>query len=173
LSKNKFEDDMKVSGNKQIFIHRQRDVFIPPECRQCKDKTGRPKIMLPKNPFDFLIYKKPDLILCELKSTKQKSISLDEKIIKKHQTHSLQKFEEYEGITCGFIFNFYKYNNQTYFLHIDDFVRFIENTTRKSMSLDYCSEYGILIENTLKKVNFKYNLGKLFEDINKLSGVHE
>lgn len=171
MSKNKFEDDMKTSGNKQIFIHRQRDVFIPSECRQCKDKTGKPKIMLPRNYFDFLIYKKPDLILCELKSTKQKSVSLDEKIIKKHQTTGLQKFEEYEGIICGFIFNFVEYDNQTYFLHINDFVRFIENTTRKSIPLNYCKEHGIEIENKIKKVNYKYNLEKLFEDITKQTNL--
>jgi len=160
LSKTGFEDDIKSSETKNILVHRQRDVYIPPECRKCN------KIHVPKNPFDFIIFQSPFLILTELKSSGAKSISLDEKIIKKHQIDNLSKFNKYEKTICGFIFNFRNYDNQTYFVDIEDFVQFAKEASRKSIPLDYCKDVGISVENKIKKVNYKYNLEKLFEDIN-------
>jgi penicillin-binding protein-related factor A (putative recombinase) len=160
LSKNLFEDNFKSSATKDILVHRQRDVFLPSECRKCG------KIFLPKNPFDFLLFRYPSLILCELKSTGVKSISLEEKIIKKHQSLSLLKYSEFNGVTCCFIFNFRNYDNKTYFLHIDDFIQFVKEGTRKSIPLAYCEEVGIEIKNKLLKSNYRYDLSKLFNDVN-------
>lgn len=161
ISRTSFEDDFKASGNKDILVHRQRDVFLPPECRACN------KIHLPKNPFDLILYKQPTLILAELKSTGQKSISLDEKIIKKHQSLSLLKFSDYKGVICGFIFNFREFNNATFFIGIQDFMSFVEKAERKSIPLAYCQEVGIEVDQQLKKTRYKYNILKLFNDINK------
>jgi penicillin-binding protein-related factor A (putative recombinase) len=160
LSKTQFEEDIKKSETKNILVHRQRDVYIPPECRKCN------KIHVPKNPVDFIIFKTPILILTELKSSGQKSISLDEKIIKKHQSASLLKFVNYEKICSAFIFNFRNYDNQTYLVHIDDFIKFVKEGSRKSIPLSYCEEVGIKLENKIMQVNYKYNLNKLFDDIN-------
>jgi recombination protein U len=144
-----------------MVITKLRDVFVPQTCRECKIS----RINVPKNPYDLTIYHKGIYIIAELKSGKQRNFSLDEKIIKKHQILNLNKYKEYEGVYPGFIFNFASYDNQTYFLHIEDYNNYVLNPTQKSLPLAYCAEHGIKIENTIKKVKFKYNISKLFEDI--------
>jgi len=146
-----------------MVITKLRDVFIPQICRECT-KT---KINVPKNPYDLTIFYKNFYIIAELKSGQQKSFSLDEKIIKIHQVKNLNKYKDYTNCYCGFIFNFAKYDNQTYFLHINDYNNYILNPTQKSLPLAYCVEHGIEIENAIKKVKYKYNIEKLFENIKK------
>ena len=163
ISSNNFETDFKASATKNVFIHRQRDVYIPPQCRTC-DKA---KIVVPKNPFDFLLFSPPLLILAELKSGKQKSFSFSEKIIKEHQIKSLEKSCLYNLIIPGFIFNFSEINNETYFLHINDFISFKNNTSRKSIPYDYIKTEGLFINNKIKKVNYKYDLEKFIGDVCK------
>jgi penicillin-binding protein-related factor A (putative recombinase) len=144
-----------------MVITKLRDVFIPQVCRECKIA----KINVPKNPYDIVIFKSPIYIIAELKSGKQKSFSLDEKIIKTHQIKNLNKYKDYKNTFCGFIFNFANYDNQTFFLHINDFNNYVLNSTQKSLPLVYCQKHGIEIKNTIKKVKFKYDIDKLFEDI--------
>ena len=105
------------------------------------------------------------MLISELKSTAQKSISFDEKIIKENQIKSLNKFNEYPYVIGGFIVNFRNYDNQTYFVDIEDFMKFKEESNRKSIPLDYCKEIGIEIHNKIKKVNYKYDLEGLFTNI--------
>ena len=140
---------------------------MPPICRTCRDSaTGLPRIRTPKNICDFTIYKSPILIKVELKSSSAKSISLDNKIIKKHQYEGLEKINnKYPDIYCGFIFNFYNYDNQTYFVNIKDFMRFLETTDRKSIPLDHCKEVGIEIENKIIRTRYKYDIEKLIKDL--------
>jgi penicillin-binding protein-related factor A (putative recombinase) len=139
-----------------------RDVFVPGICRTC----DRARIVVPPNKFDILLYSFPLLMALELKSTKEgKSIPFDNKIIKEHQIKYLKEYTKYKNLITGFVFNFAKYNNKTYFLFIDDFIKFKESTTRSSIPLDYCAEVGIEIENTIKKVNYKYYLQKFIEEI--------
>jgi len=144
-----------------MVITKLRDVFIPQTCRECT----KVKINVPKNPYDLTVFFKGIYIVAELKSGKQKSFSLDEKIIKGHQVKNLNKYKDYEKCYCGFIFNFANYDNQTFFLHINDYNNYILNPTQKSLPLAYCQEHGVEIESKLKKVKFKYNIEKLFADI--------
>lgn len=147
-----------------MVIIKSRDVFIPPSCRTCKIN----QIHLPPNLWDFTIYYNNMLLICELKSTKQKSIQYDnEKIIKKHQVKYLNKYKNYNGVMSGFIFNFANYDNFTAFLHIDDFNKYVENPTQKSIPLSYIKEHGIEIKNNIKKVKYHYYLDLLFNDIKK------
>lgn len=147
-----FELDLEKSCVKQnIFFDRIKDVFIPPELRD--------KIRVPKNKFDNYIFKNGWLFPCELKSTGQKSISFDEKIIKEHQIDNLYKTTQYnDQIISGFIMNFRNYDNQTYFIHILDFIEFKNSTDKKSISLDVCSKVGTKINNQIKKVHYHYDI---------------
>jgi len=144
-----------------MVITKLRDVFIPQTCRECKIS----RINVPKNPYDLTLYKSPVYMVLELKSGKQKSFSLDEKIIKAHQIKSLNKYKDYKNVFCGFIFNFASYDNQTFFLHIDDYNYYVEHPTQKSIPLSYIKEHGIEIKNNIKKVKYHYDIEGLIGNI--------
>ena len=165
IAQTKFESNFLASatGNK-IFVMKLRDTFVKPACRACKEYTPSAK-----NPFDVVIYSEPVLCALELKSGKGKSFSFDEKIIKEHQIKALAKNSEIEGVISGFVFNFTEVDNETYFLHINDFIKFKETTDRKSIPYDFIKEKGIEIKSSIKKVNYKYDLGGFLDRIKSLT----
>lgn len=165
-----FEEDLKKSANEQgIFFYRIKDVnpmFLKPNTR------------VSKNDFDSFIYKKPNLFPIEFKSTGSKSISFDDKIIKKHQIEALEEASKYDGLIAGFIFNFREYDNFTVFVHIKDFLeikylseskisehRYKSKLNKSSIGLDICKEVGIEIKNVKKSVRYRYYIGKLLEQL--------
>jgi penicillin-binding protein-related factor A (putative recombinase) len=126
----------------------------------------------PKNPFDAIMYAYPFMFLVELKSTKGTSISFKSKtpMIKKKQIEELTKGAEYKGIIPGFIFNF-RTSQKTYFLHINDFNRFILDTTKASINEKDIIAYGsIEIVGEIKKVKYKYYIA---EFITKIQSEYE
>jgi penicillin-binding protein-related factor A (putative recombinase) len=173
LAKNpgkEFEEALKQSAKDQdIFFYRIKDVnplFLKPNAK------------VSQNNFDSFIYKKPNLFPVEFKSTAQKSISFEEKIIKKHQIQALKEADEYDGLIAGFIFNFREYDNYTAFIHIKDFLeiqylsqkqisehRFKSKLNKSSIGLDICKEVGIEIKNYKKKVKYKYYINSLLDSL--------
>jgi penicillin-binding protein-related factor A (putative recombinase) len=173
LSKNTgkvFEEDLKKSADEQgIFFYRIKDVnpmFLKPNTR------------VSKNDFDSFIYKKPNLFPIEFKSSGQRSISFDDKIIKQHQITALKEAVEFEGLIAGFIFNFREYDNFTVFVHIKDFLeiqylsqskisehRFKSKLNKSSIGLDVCKEVGIEITNVKKTSRHRYYIGKLLDQL--------
>jgi penicillin-binding protein-related factor A (putative recombinase) len=146
LSKNQgkqFEEDLMKSCKKQnIFYDRIKDTFIPPDLRD--------RVFVSKNKFDNYIFKDGWLFPLELKSSGQKSISFDEKIIKQHQIDSLYEATKYnDQIIPGFLFNFREYVNQTYFVYILDFLEYKNSTGRKSISLEVCSQKGLQVHSKI------------------------
>lgn len=136
-----------------------RDVYLPPDCLKCG------KIKLQPNPYDYIVFNLGNIYLLELKSTKQKSFQLSDKIIKKHQIHSLTKYQDTEGVVSGFVFNFALWDNQTYFLDIKDFNDFVLKAERKSIPLDYCQNYGTLIDSKIKVKNYIYDINKFTTEL--------
>jgi penicillin-binding protein-related factor A (putative recombinase) len=165
-----FEEELKTSAAEQgIFFYRIKDVnpmFLKANAR------------VSKNDFDSFIYKKPNLFPIEFKSTGNRSISFDEKIIKQHQIDALKDAVEYDGLIAGFIFNFREYDNFTCFVHINDFLeiqhlsqskisehRFKSKLNKSSIGLDICKEVGIEIHNVKKKVKHRYYIGNLLDEL--------
>lgn len=165
-----FEEDLKLSATEQgIFFYRIKDVnpmFLKPNTR------------VSKNDFDSFIYKKPNLFPIEFKSSGQKSISFDDKIIKKHQIQALKESDEYDGLIAGFIFNFREYDNFTCFVHIKDFLeiqylsenkiiehKFESKLNKSSIGLDICREVGIEIHNVKKSKRYRYYVNKLLDEL--------
>jgi penicillin-binding protein-related factor A (putative recombinase) len=165
-----FEEQLKQSAKDQnIFFYRIKDVnplFLKPNAK------------VSQNNFDSFIYKKPNLFPVELKSTAQKSISFEEKIIKKHQIQALKEADEYDGLIAGFIFNFREYDNFTVFIHIKDFLeiqylsqkqisehRFKNKLNKSSIGLDICKEVGIEIKHYKKKVKYHYYVSQLLDQL--------
>jgi penicillin-binding protein-related factor A (putative recombinase) len=138
----------------------------------------KPNAKVSQNDFDSFVYRKPNLFPIELKSTKGKSISFQEKIIKKHQIEALDDAAKYDGIIAGFIFNFREYDNATYFVHIRDFLeikylseneitehRFKCKLNKSSIGLDICKEVGIEIRNVKKKIKYRYYINSLLDSL--------
>jgi penicillin-binding protein-related factor A (putative recombinase) len=160
-----FEDSAKKD---KIFIYRIKDSTsaFNPKCMTCPNSKTQFTV---KNSCDSFLFKSPQLLPLEFKSTKSKSISLSDKIIRPQQIKSLTEWLEYEGIVAGFIFNFREVNNATYFLHIKDFNDYVANPDRKNKSsvpISYCDEVGIKIINKVLKTNYRYDIKEFIDQIN-------
>jgi penicillin-binding protein-related factor A (putative recombinase) len=165
-----FEEQLQTSANEQgIYFYRIKDV--PP-------LMLKPNAKVSQNDFDSFVYRKPNLFPIELKSTQGKSVSFQEKIIKKHQILALEDAAKYDGIIAGFIFNFREYENFTCFVHIKDFLeikylseneikehRFKSKLNKSSIGLDICKEVGIEIRNVKKKVKYRYYINSLLDSL--------
>ena len=163
-----FQKDISDSCNKaNIYLVRLRDVFIPPELRHLID--------LPESPYDYIICNSGIVIPAELKSTQLKSLSF--KMIKDHQIKALSSDVKYESIYPGFIFNFRECDNETYYIHIKDFLLYQQvaageiaspykgKVNKASMGVDICREIGIKIDNEKLRVHYRYDIKKLIEDV--------
>ena len=165
-----FEEQLKQSTTDQnIFFYRIKDV---------PTMMLKPNAQVGKNDFDSFIYKYPNLFPVELKSTAQKSIAFDEKIIKAHQIKALKEAAEYEGLIAGFIFNFRNYDNYTAFIHINDFIEIKElsqkeiseykyksKLNKSSIGLDIVKEVGIEIKNVKKRVKYRYFVKQFLDEL--------
>lgn len=165
-----FEEDLKRSAADQhTFFYRIKDV--PAMMLKPNSKVG-------KNDYDSFIYKKPNLFPVELKSTKSKSFSFSDKIIKDHQIKALRDAVQYDGIIAGFIFNFREYDNYTAFVHINDFIeikemsqkqitkhRFKSKLNKSSIGLDIVKEVGHEIKNTKKVKRYRYYIKALLDEL--------
>ena len=164
-----FETSIETSCKEQkIFFFRVRDV---------NPMALKSNFTVPKNKFDSLIYSKGYLFPLEFKSTKDNKFSFSESIIKKHQIDSLKEASTYEGVIAGFLFNFRENGNETYFVHINDFLNYkniaqnkLEHTykskvNKASIPIDICKEIGTLIINVKKVSNYRYYINKLLDEL--------
>lgn len=165
-----FEEDLKKSGIEQhTYFYRVKDV---------PTTMLKPNAKVSQNDFDSFVYKFPNLFPIELKSTSKRSISFDNKIIKKHQIQALKEAAEHKGIISGFIFNFREYDNFTVFVHIKDFLeiqhlsqsqisehRFKSKLNKSSIGLDICKEVGIELHNVKKSKRYRYYVNKLLDEL--------
>nr|WP_197498912.1 Holliday junction resolvase RecU [Mycobacterium sp. E3298] len=122
------------------------------------------------------MFSKGHLFTLEQKSTKDKSISFSEKIIKKHQIENLLKADTYDDVISGFLFNFREPENKVYFVPIKDFVAYknvaeneIKDHTYKSkvnkssIPISICEEVGIEIAWRKKTKRYHYHLREFIE----------
>jgi hypothetical protein len=130
-----------------------------------------------KNPYDFECYKKPYLFCFELKSKLGKSINfqIDKKDkgkdIKLHQIQGLLNASKYNGVFCGVVFNFRDFN-ETYYVDIDllnNHINELNNKNIKSIKYIDIKNIGIIIEQTIKRTKYNYNIKKLIIDIIKIN----
>src|SRR5690606_37791804 len=103
------------SKSQSLFFFRVRDV---------NPNAIKRGMSVPKNKFDSLVYYDGILLVLELKSTKAKSISFSESMIKAYQIKSLQEAASFSGVVPGFLFNFREPENKVYFVHIDSFLEY-------------------------------------------------
>ena len=94
----------------------------------------------------------------ELKSTKQKSLPFNN--IKNNQLIGLCNASKYPGVQAYFVINFREIE-ETYSIEAVKIKEYMENTDTKSISLDFCRENGLKIEQELKRSRYRYNLNAL------------
>lgn len=164
-----FESSVEISAAEQsIFYFRVRDV---------NPMAIKPKFKLPQNKYDCLLYYKDHLFPIEMKSTKSKSISFSESIIKQHQIDNLLEASKYDGVISGFLFNFREPDNVAYFVDIHSFIKYkniaenqLEHTyqnkiNKSSIPIGIVREIGIELHNVKKVKKYRYYLNKLFDQL--------
>lgn len=176
MSKNpgkKFEEDIKSSAMMEnIFILRLNDSSLSWQ----HEKTSR---FTAENPYDFIMFFKPNLFCLELKSTGYSSMSIQRipeeknKMIKLHQINSLTQSSLKDGVYAGFILNFRDdediTNNDTYFLSIQNFNNFLVESDKKSINkLDVVQHGGIRLSQKIKRTRYIYDINKMIQDIIKI-----
>lgn len=165
-----FERQIKLSAEKQgLFILRLNDTDLS----WMKNEKSK---FTAQNPCDYILYNYPNIFFLELKSTEGKSISLqrditdkNHKMIKLHQINSLIQMSQCEGAYGGFIFNFKERDSLeeiTYYMSIQDFSNFLVNSDKMSINkLDIVQNNGIILNQTLKRKYYIYDLEKMIKDI--------
>ncbi|MFE4571438.1 hypothetical protein [Paenibacillus chitinolyticus] len=167
-----FEQNYEESVKKtEYFFLRLKDT--------AKWLRGSNSSFTPKNPCDGIQFTSPFLWLIELKSTKNTSISFNlnrnsenkGRMIKAHQIDALSKFALKDSLIPGFIFNFRAkrskkkiYFDDTYFVHIKDFMEWSKSTKRSSISRTECELIGIKIDSQLKKVHHTYDIERFVKE---------
>lgn len=143
--------------------------MLPPDVRM--------RVKLPQNKYDSLLYYKDHLFPIEMKSTKAKSISFAESMIKQHQIENLKEANTYEGAIPGFLFNFREDVPRTFFIHIDDLIKvkhISENElphtykgriNKSSISMSICEEIGIEVKSVKKVKRYRYYINKLLKEL--------
>jgi penicillin-binding protein-related factor A (putative recombinase) len=93
-------------------------------------------------------------------------------MIKAHQVTGLMKCGQYDGCYAGFLFNFRHHErkagkrDKTYYISIHDFYKFLDDTDKKSINEADIIEYGgIEVQDRLVSTRFRYNIGRLGEDV--------
>ncbi|QHM88918.1 hypothetical protein DXY21_02992 [Bacillus velezensis] len=158
----------KSAADQKLFFYRIKDVnpvFL---------KRGA---TVSKNKYDCFLHFKGYLFPLELKSTKDKSIAFQEKIIKPQQIKHLKEATQYPNVIPGFLFQFREPENKVYFVHINDFLTYkniaenqLANTyknkvNKASIPIAICEEIGTEVRSMKKKVNYTYYLNKLCDDL--------
>lgn len=160
-----FEAQWKASVPEGVLIQRMSD----PAQSFFGGSTAR---FSPNNPYDFFMYRKPNLFCLELKSKKSASFTFwredfenSQFDIKKHQILGLLEASQYDGVIAGLIMNF-RNVNRTYFISIENFIRLTSSIEKKSVNeKDIVGCGAVFIEQTLKKVKYHFHIDQLIQNL--------
>lgn len=154
----KFESDIRASVPYTCWIYRLRD-------NASSFSGGTNTRFASTNICDYIAFDdiSRTLFLWELKSTKSTSISLN--MIRQNQIDGLLEASKH-NLVAGFILNFRNENNDTFFMHIDKFIKMINSLNKKSFNVKDLYEYGaIKIENIKKRTRYTYMMQNLINEI--------
>ena len=147
-----FEKDFKDSVPHDIFYYRFRDGTA-----NFAGGSNDNVRFQQSNICDCMMFSGWWLFLLELKSTNKSTIPFS--MIRDSQMIGLLEASKFDGVMAGYIFN-YRHLEKTYFVKAEDIYFFKQATERQSIPLSFVEENGILIEQTLKKVHYKYDVHK-------------
>lgn len=152
----RFEEDIKKSVPQEYFYYRFKDGTG--NFNGTKNENVR---FQAKNICDCEVFTEEHLFLLELKSHLGKSISFT--CIRNNQIEEMAKVD-HKRIKPYFIFNF-RDLEKTYAIGAQKIKEFMESAKVKSFPVKWCEENGIEIESIKKKVRYKYNLEKFFNEV--------
>lgn len=159
----RFELNIKNSMPDNTYHQRIKD--------QSFDHTSTLMRFTQSNPYDFFVFFDGKLFLLELKSTKSKSFSVqtnkDEKgkMIKLHQIESLSYAEQFNNVHPAFLFNFRLDQDYCFYMPIGIFEDIMFKNGKKSINFDEIKMHSLAVESKKLKINYRYNLEKLFKTI--------
>ena len=141
----RFEEDIKLSITDQFYLR------LADSGGWSDAKNTR---FTPSNICDCVIFARDWLYLVELKSHKGKSIPVS--CLK--QLPDLLKISK-SGVVPCFLLNF-RDMEETYLLYASQVEEALIG--RKSVSIGFCREHGIVVVQHKKRVRFRYELSKIF-----------
>ena len=154
-----FEEDFQRSAEKEMFIYRLKD---PPasfnlNCKGCPKQVSRFSV---KNICDFMACSNGTQYLLELKSHKGKSIPFPA-IVKDYKDTRLLKMvtnaSRWKMVMSFVIFNWRDIDNETYAVHADKVLDFIDRADRKSIPYEFTTQ-GIRIEDKIRISRYSYSM---------------
>lgn len=160
-----FEHQFRQSAIKQgIWIFRINDTFV-------KAREYDPQAFVPQQACDYIMHQGEYLYMIELKTTDKKYITIERDgskgMIKKHQYSQLfQKKgnKEFGGLVLQFQRE--TEDQATYFLSIDGFMKFLEESDKKSINrLDVVQYGGVVVEQAKVKNHWWYNIQQMLSEI--------
>lgn len=163
-----------ASVKPKVFFYRLKDQSLPPDLRS--------RVPVSRNKYDCIMFDSGHLLTLELKSTGQKSVSFDEKIIKQHQIDNLIDAATYPNVISGFLINFREFENFTFFIHINEFVKYKQaaqteskehtyvKLNKSSIPLEVCEHIGIKINNYKMKTKYHYHIREFISEAIKKFG---
>lgn len=167
----KFENNFKKSVPEDVMYYRLHDA------PQSFSQSSATRFSW-KNPCDAFLFNSGLLIPLELKTTKDDYYTFEKEKgtnktakIHYHQIEGLREFDKFDFCEPGFVLNYRiekedDYKEITYFIHIKDFDRMINDLTKKSFSiLDLLKYNPIKIDSIKKRVNYSYDVKKFLNDI--------
>jgi len=149
-----FEDNFRESIPKNVYYYRFRDT--------ASTYYGGNNFLRFSNTniADCLLFNGNKLLLCELKAHKGSSIPLDciiGKKSKQKQIEDLYNASQYENVYC-YLIVFFEDKELCYALPIRNFIEFIEDSTRKSVPIDYFEQNAYKVDVIKLRTNFRFNL---------------
>lgn len=159
----KFEEDWKNSFKKvNAYYFRIKD--------SASSFGGGNTSFTRSNPYDCFCLYEGYFIAMELKSTQSTSFSFKRhkddkgKMIHLNQIVGLEDVIRIKNTYAGFIFNFRE--KETYWLSIQDFINFYNNTDKISINeKDIIKCNGLLIQKNKLKVRFRYNIQNMLDTL--------
>ncbi|NFN78664.1 hypothetical protein FDC26_17655 [Clostridium botulinum] len=152
-----FEEDIKnsIPKNQDFFYYR----FID----NAASFSGGDNVRFTShNLCDCMTMTKDKLYLMELKTHTGASLPLS--CIRKNQIDGMAKIN-HPNMKAIFIINF-REKEKTYAIEADKLEKYIQTSKRKSIPISFLEEYGVEIIGTKKKVHYRYDLEKYFEEDN-------
>lgn len=130
-----FEQDWKRSVPNGVYL------FRPADCGGWR--RGVPEIRFtPTNPFDFLMYRKPDLWALELKSVKRQRVPFD--TLRPNQRKGLAQ-ASMQGVNAGVVVLF-REEAEAYYIPIQMWEEYERISDKKSMNRDEVEQIGVYIK---------------------------
>ena len=73
---------------------------------------------------------------------------------------------KFDNTICGFVINFSSINNDTFFVYINEFLKYTNSLNKKSINYDDVLNMNpIKIGNHLLRTNYRYNVDNFLKEV--------